>query len=99
MSEKKTIALPLPSRVMICVVCGNKADGQCPHCSASMCKRCWKTYKNAHKDPPLTPMGCIECGNPPDRTCSYQSPPCPAPLCHNWECWEKHEDKHYPPKR
>ena len=82
MSDKKTVALPFPSRVMRCALCGNQADGQCTRCSASVCKGCWKTHKSAHENPPLTAMGCIICGGPPEELC----PTCSAPVCHQLAC-------------
>lgn len=103
MSEKALAQIP-PSP-SICVECHGPLSWAyyiCKSCKQTLCANCREIHvKNYHhaQYPTLTAMGCIICGGPTDGTCSFQSPPCPAPLCQNWECREKHEDKHYPPKR
>ncbi len=100
MSKKPlTQILPPPS---ICVECRGRlpfAYYICKSCGKALCAKCREIHvKNKHgtQYPTLTAMGCIICGGPLDGgTCSYQSPPCMAPLCQNWECREKHEDRHY----
>ncbi|KKT24736.1 MAG: hypothetical protein UW11_C0041G0002 [Parcubacteria group bacterium GW2011_GWA2_43_9b] len=95
MSEKTSKqSPPTPST---CVECGGPlsfAYYSCNTCQTAFCAKCRLAHikKNHNKHyPSLTPMGCVVCGGPLDGQCSY----CPAPLCHNWQCREKHEDRHF----
>ncbi len=99
MSEKTSAEIPLSPSV--CSECGGPlsfAHYICKTCKTVFCAGCREKHvKEKHNKhyPTLTAMGCVECGGPPDGTCWFQNPPCPAPLCHNWECKEKHEARHY----
>lgn len=88
-----------------CIICGLPPDGECSYgtCRAPVCdhpigrgegkerETCRQVHERAHRDPrsDAEKLRCVICHYPPDSRCSI----CQDPLCHNVECFEKHNDK------
>lgn len=98
MTEKKFDLVPLgPFK---CSVCGRKPFGYCGNCKALVCEWCWEKHKKIthpkHVVDQMHPDKCaaVGCDNLPTggQQCAY----CPAVLCDNFGCREKHEKDIHP---